>query len=216
MLTVYGVPGSPYVRMPLIACEEKGVAWRLHRLALGENRSEAHLRRHPFGKVPAIEHEGWRLYETQAILRNIDAAFPGPSLTPAAPRAMARMSQTMNIVDCYAAPSLSAELGWNLVVAPMFGLPGDREAALAALPRCRQALEALDDLLGEQPFFCGDALSLADVMVAPHLDFTPMSPEGRRLLDETPRLVAWLDRVRRRPSFAATAWQALAPERDVA
>ena len=35
-IVIYGVPGSPYVRMPILACEEKGVPWRLARLGMGE------------------------------------------------------------------------------------------------------------------------------------------------------------------------------------
>ena len=56
---------------------------------------------------PAIEHGDFRLYECQAILRYIDAAFDGPRLTPLEPKAMARMSQVLNILDWYVMPSLT-------------------------------------------------------------------------------------------------------------
>ena len=77
-LIVYGVPGSPFVRAPLIACEEKGAPWRLVPLGPGESRQPAHLARHPFGRVPAVEHESFGFYETQAILRYIDQMFRVP------------------------------------------------------------------------------------------------------------------------------------------
>ena len=38
---IYGIPGSPYVRMPLLACEEKGAPYRLHALAFGESKQPA-------------------------------------------------------------------------------------------------------------------------------------------------------------------------------
>lgn len=208
-ITVYGIPGSPYVRMPLIACEEKGVPWRLHTLTLEGPKQPEHLARHPFGRVPAIEHDGWRLYETQAILRYIDQAFTGPKLTPADARATARMSQVMNIVDWYVHPSLSGAINWNLVIAPMFGLPSDLEAVKAAMPLGRTSLEVLNDLLGDQPFFSGEQISLADIMVFPHLEFVPMTDEGRRLLANAPRLAPWIERMSERPSAKRTTMQAL-------
>jgi len=39
-----------------------------------------HLTRHPFGRIPAFEHNGFHLYETGAIVRYIDDAFPGCKL----------------------------------------------------------------------------------------------------------------------------------------
>jgi glutathione S-transferase len=209
-ITVYSIPGSPYGRMPLMACEEKGVPWRLHALSLDEVKRPEHLARHPFGRIPAIEHEGWDLYETQAILRYIDQVFEGPSLTPAEPRAMARMSQVMNIVDCYAAPSLSNAIGWNLIIAPMFGLPSDLEAVTAAMPLGRTSVDVLETLLGDRPFFVGGQLSLADIMVFPHLEFVPMTPQGRELLANAPRLSAWIERISERPSATKTTMQVLA------
>ena len=57
-VVIYGVPGSPYVRMPILACEEKGAPYRLVPLGPGDTKSAEHLARQPFGRIPAIEHEG--------------------------------------------------------------------------------------------------------------------------------------------------------------
>jgi glutathione S-transferase len=202
-LIVHGVPGSPYVRAPLIACEEKGVAWKLAPLAVGQSRQPAHLARHPFGRVPAIEHDGFALYETQAILRYIDQAFAGPPLTPSDPRAAARMNQVMGVTDWYVFPSLSIGIAFNRVIAPMFGFPVDEAAVAAALPQARTCVKALEDLLGPNPFFGGATPSLADILAAPHLDFAAMAPEGADLLAGSP-LLAWLERMNARPSLQKT------------
>ena len=52
-----------------------------------------------FGKIPAFEHGGFRLYEAGAINRYVDEAFPGPRLQPEHPRARARMNQIISILD---------------------------------------------------------------------------------------------------------------------
>jgi len=57
---------------------EKNAPYRLAVMAMGEHRSEEYLRRHPFARIPVLEHDGFRLYETQAILRYLDALFPQP------------------------------------------------------------------------------------------------------------------------------------------
>jgi glutathione S-transferase len=203
-ITVYGIPGSPYVRMPLLVCEEKGVSYRLAPLAFGQQREPAHLARHPFGRIPAIEHDGFALYESQAIVRYIDEAFDGPALQPKDPRARARMNQVLNIVDWYVMPSLSAGIGFNRIIAPILGRPVNEEAVAAAIPLARTSLAALEDLLGAQPYFAGEAVTLADLAAVAHLDMVPMSPEGAELIAGSP-LLAWLDRMNARPSVEKTS-----------
>jgi glutathione S-transferase len=207
-IVVHGIPGSPYVRQPLLACEEKGAPYRLEPLPFGGQKTEAWLARHPFGRIPAIEHDGFQLYECQAILRYVDAAFDGPSLTPADAKAMARMSQVMNIVDWYVMPSLTAGIGFNRIVAPIFGIPVNEEAVKAAIPLARTCIRALEDLLGPNRYFAGDALSLADLAAVAHLEMAPASPEGADLMAGSP-LLAWLDRMRERPSVQATTMERL-------
>src|SRR5439155_8153198 len=106
-MIVHGVPGSPYVRAALLALEEKGASYELASMAPGTLKQPSHLSRHPFGRIPAFEHDGWMLYETQAIMRYVDAVVPGPPLQPEEPRAAARMDQLIGIVDWYLMPQVS-------------------------------------------------------------------------------------------------------------
>src|SRR5438093_689803 len=99
--TIHTVPGSPFARAVLATLEEKGAAYGIVPIAPGTTKQPEHLARHPFGRMPVLEHGDFRLYETQAILRYLDRILPEPALTPADPRAAARMDQLMSINDWY-------------------------------------------------------------------------------------------------------------------
>ena len=86
MFVVHTVPGSPFARAVLATLEEKGAPYRIAPIALGGHKTEPHLARHPFGRMPVLEHDGFILYETQAILRYLDRILPEPPLTPADPK----------------------------------------------------------------------------------------------------------------------------------
>jgi glutathione S-transferase len=204
---VYTVPGSPYARAVLATLEEKRLDYRLSPLAPAGIKSEPHLSRHPFGRMPAVEHDGFRLYETQAILRYIDRIFPGPSLTPAGPKAAARMDQVMNINDWYLFQGVANVIVFHRVIGPrLLGVAPDEAAIAAAMPQAYVVFGEFAQLLGSQPYFAGDQLSLADLMVAPQLDFFAGTPEWAPLTANKPNLLAWLDRMNRRASMQATTW----------
>ncbi len=204
---VYTVPGSPYARAVLATLEEKRVDYRLSPLAPAGIKSEPHISRHPFGRMPAVEHDGFRLYETQAILRYIDRIFPGPSLTPADPKAAARMDQVMNINDWYLFQGVANVIVFHRVIGPrLLGVAPDEAAIAAAMPQAYVVFGEFAQLLGSQPYFAGDQLSLADLMVAPQLDFFAGTPEWAPLTANKPNLLAWLDRMNRRASMQATTW----------
>ena len=196
-IIVHGIPGSPYVRKPLLVCEEKGVSYRLAPMAFGTgaNKTPEYLALHPFGRIPAIEHGDFKLYEAQAIARYIDRAFDGPSLTPADPRQAARMDQVMNIVDWYVMPSISAGIGFNRIVKPRFGMPVDEEAVAKAVPLAKTCVQALEGILGGNTYFAGEAVSLADLFAIGHLDFLAQTPEGADMLAGSP-LLGWIERYR--------------------
>jgi glutathione S-transferase len=192
----------------LATLEEKGASWRLSPVPAGTLRSPEHLARHPFGRVPVLEHDGFLLYETQAILRYLDRLLPNPALTPADPKRAARMDQVMNVNDWYLFQGVGNVIGFHRVVGPrVLGLAPDEAAIEAAMPKARAVFAELARLLGGQSFFAGDAISLADLLVAPQLAFFSQTPEWEVLSVPHQNLVAWLARMEARPSFKATTWE---------
>lgn len=217
-IVVHGMIGSPFVRSVLVALHEKGQAYRLAPLRLDALKAPEYRALHPFGRVPAFEQGGFVLYETQAILRHVDRAFPEPALSPRGLRAAARMDQVLNIVDSYLFADAGAVLGFNRILAPRFLKREPDEAACArASARVAQALAVLAGLLGEGDWMAGEGMTLADVALGCHLDFLCLTPEGERAVAGEPRLGALLARMAGRPGMAETTIPELArrflPER---
>ena len=205
---VYGVPGSPYVRSVLLGLEEKGARYRLHALRLGEGKAPEHLARHPFGRIPSISHDGYELYETQAIIRYVDAAFPGLELQPRDPRSAGRMNQIVGVVDWYIFQQVTAVISYNRLLAPLLGQTTDEDAIAAAVPNAVRCLDALERLRGTSRFLVGEAISIADLMLAPQLAVFATIPEGERLLRGRP-LADWLTMMNERSSMRATTREQL-------
>jgi glutathione S-transferase len=208
-MTVYGVPGSPYVRAALLSLEEKGAEYELAAMTLGTLKQQPHLSRHPFGRIPAFEHDGWMLYETQAIMRYVDAVVPGPRLQPEEPRAAARMNQLMGITDWYVMRQVSMPITRNRVVAPRVNRPVDEKEVMQAIPNARICIAEIVRLLDGHPWMAGEAISLADLLLAPHLSMFAQAPEGTQILQEHGNLKRWLARIEARPSMLATTWDRL-------
>jgi glutathione S-transferase len=203
-IVAYGINGSPFLRSVQMGLEEKRALYRVEAMAPGAAKSPDHLARHPFGRLPVIEHGDFCLYETQAILRYLDALFPDPKLQPTEARAIGRMNLIVGINDWYLFPKVGAVIVFNRLVGPLLlGTAPDEAAIEAAMPIARICIAELERLLGDAPFLAGDRLSIADLMVAPQLDFLHATPEGLALLGGT-ALAAWLTRMNERPSMQRT------------
>jgi glutathione S-transferase len=205
---VHSIPGSPFGRAVLATLEEKGASYRFAPVAPGTFRSPEHLARHPFGRVPVLEHDGFTLYESQAILRYLDRMLPAPALTPVEPKHIARMDQVMNVNDWYLFQGVGNVIGFHRVIAPrLLGLAPDEAAIEAAMPKARAVYDELARMLGEQSYFAGESVSLADFLVAPQISFFTETPEWRVLGVPHANLVAWLARMEARSSMQATTWE---------
>ena len=201
---VYGAAMSPYVWSVRLALAEKGVAHDLVSVGISEFRTEPHISRHPFGRIPAFEHDGFELYETQAIMRYVDEAFAAAPLQPIELHPFARMNQIMGIVDSYLTPCLLMNVIFQRLVAPLIGRTCDEAAVADALPRVRHCIGEIARLAGDQPFLAGDAVSLADLMVIPQLSYFKKLPEGAAQFAELPALAVWVNRMEERQSVQVT------------
>ena len=203
---LFGAAYSVYVRIARLALVEKGVPYRLVEVdifAEGGPPAE-YLARHPFGRIPAFEHDGFRLYESGAITRYVDEAFPGPALQPAAPKARARVNQAVSILDSYAYRTLVWDIYVERMRAAENGRITDEARIAAALPRAEICLAALEALMAAGPWLAGPALTLADLHAAPIFAYAVLAPEGRDLLARHETLRRWWERMTERPSMAAT------------
>ena len=143
---VHSVAGSPFGRSVLATLEEKGARYRFAPLAPGGSKSPEHLARHPFGRVPALEHDGFMLYETQAILRYLDRVLPTPALTPSDPQRAARMDQVMNVNDWYLFQGVGNVIGFQLSLRR--GCSGFPPTTPQSRPRCRGRARSLPNWRG--------------------------------------------------------------------
>src|SRR5260370_11606315 len=104
-MTLWGFDGSTYVRTIKMLFAEKGVT-QFKQVPLnvlkGEPKKPEHLERHPFGKVPVVDHDGIRILETIAIARYLNDILPGKSLIPASPKNPVPMDMIIATVDSHA------------------------------------------------------------------------------------------------------------------
>ena len=202
---VHTIPGSPFGRAVLATLEEKGASYALRRVAM---RTPKHLALHPFGRIPILQHGDFKLYETQAILRFLDRVLPQPPLTPADAKGAARMDQLMNVCDWYLIQGVGNIIGFQRVVGPrLMGLTPDEAAIEAAMPRAHAVFDQLARELGDSGYFVGEAVTLADILLASHVDFFRGLPEWTPLVAPHANLVSWLERMNARPSMIATTWE---------
>jgi glutathione S-transferase len=205
-MNLYGLERSVYTRIARLTLEEKGVAYTLHETEIfGPDGVPAeHFARHPFGRIPVLEHGGFQIYETTAIARYVDESCPGPSLQPADPRARARMNQVVGILDSYA----YRPMVWGVFVErlrlPLSGGVPDEARIAQSLAAARTCLSALVPLVEGTPFLVAPHLTLADVHAFPILAYLALAPEGRQLLAEFPVLDDWLTMMNSRASVQRT------------
>jgi glutathione S-transferase len=200
-MKVYGHPASTCTRKVLALLAEKGAAFEfvVVDILTGEQKSPEHLARQPFGVVPALDDDGFGLYESRAIIKYLDATLPGPRLTPADAKGRAIMEQWMSVEHSYFSPSaMKAVMAiWG---ASMRGAAPDAEVIAAGLAGTERSLDVLEAALTDRDYLAGD-FSLADLTFAPYLQY--MYDMGiAEGVARRPHVAAWWARVSGRP-----AWQ---------
>jgi glutathione S-transferase len=200
-VVIYGIPQSTYVRSARMACIEKGVP---HTLEPHMPQSDAMRGLHPFGKVPAMRHGDFTLYETSAIMRYVDEAFDGPPLAPKEPRRRAQMEQWISSINCY----FDGPMIRRLVIGYAFpqtpdGKP-DRALIDAAAPEVGRQIKMIDAALAEGPFLFGAAPTLADLLLAPIMFYVSRTPEGEAMMKDAPNIQRAGAAMRSRKSFEET------------
>jgi glutathione S-transferase len=203
-LTVYGFEASTYVRTVRMVLAEKGASYDLVPVDLetGENTKPEHLARHPFGKIPTIEHGQKRLYETSAISRYLNDVLPGKSLIPDGTMDRARMDMCLGIHDGYGYGALIGLAAQHLF--PEFVGGKNEEMRVDCLEKSRLVLTEIMKLRGDDPWIAGAQPSLADYLVAPVCCYVDMTEDAAAAFD-VPGFADWWARVQVLDAYTSTA-----------
>lgn len=198
---------GPNPRVVKMFMQEKGINIPFVEVDLmqGENRKETFLAKNPAGQLPALELEdGSVIAEITAICEYLDEKFPGNSLIgkTAEERAETRMwtrRVDLNICEPMTSGFRYAE-GLPLFENRMRCLP---EAAAGLKAIAQDKLGWLDGLMESKEFLAGKRLTLADILLFGFLDFGAVV--GQPINPEHKNIVAWFERMKARPSAAASA-----------
>lgn len=201
---LHGYRYSVYNRIARLVLLLKGVEHRTIEVDPFAELSEGYLMLHPFGRVPALTHGAFTLFETGAITRYVDRAFEGPPLQPEGAAALARMDQVIAVVDAYGYWPMVRQVSSHGFFRASFGEPSSREEVDAGLEASGKVLSFLDGVAAEGEVLTGRDITLADCHLAPMIDYFVRAEEGTAALSRHHALQRWWDQVRALEAFANT------------
>ena len=206
-IVVFGLERSVYTRIVRMVLEEKGVRHELRPVEIfgAQGVPAEHLARHPFGRIPVLQHGSFSLHETAAIARYVDEAFEGPRLQPASAMERARMNQVIGLLDAYAYRPMVWGVFVQRVLLPREGRLPDEATIADALAATRTCLDALERVAASGAWLVGSKLTLADLHAFPILRALGLAPEGLVAIRRRPALSAWHDAMAARRSALRTA-----------
>ena len=155
---------------------------------------------HPLGKSPVIEDTdgGHVIAETGAIVEYLVEKADGRLGAPAHRDSALRYRFWLHYAEGSLMPPLLLKLVLSKV--PLMGKPAMKRIQ----PMIDVHLDYVESELKQRPWFAGDAMTAADIMMS----FPLEAARSRAGLDASrPATIAWLDKVHARPAYQAALAQ---------
>ena len=160
MFTLYELPVSSYSCKTRIILDHKGVDWVSVAPPDGYG-SAAYRAIIPAGTIPAIDQDGFRLADSEAIAEYLDETVKAPAMLPPDPKSRARAREISRFHDTRLEPLLR---GCFAHVAP---LARDPEIVSANLSLLEKRLGQLALMITPSPLLFGAQLCLTDCGFVP-------------------------------------------------
>jgi glutathione S-transferase len=199
-MELYTARVCPFAHRTRLALLEKGLEFEHIEIDL-KNKTPRFLEVSPYGKVPALFHDGQTIYESAIINEYLDEVFPNPSLMPNDPVLRAKARIWIHYCTEYFTPDLYAVIRNRE--------PGEHPALAAKLIERLRFIEreAFGSLSGEGPYRFGPEVGLTDLAWYPFFERLPAWTHYRGIAipDDCPRLAAWSEAMAGRVSARQVA-----------
>lgn len=200
MIKLYTFPPSTNSRKVRIALLEKGLEFERINVDLSkrEQKQPEYLKIHPYGQVPALDDEGFVVYDSTVINEYLEDEYPYPPLMPKDSEGRARARMLEDYRDTLFNPPCVK------IIYEMRKPEGERDANVIATAKAdiNKCFDRIDmELQGKE--YLADAFSLADIAFMANLELL-----DRFQITVDPKYAnttAWIARLKARPSFAASA-----------
>jgi glutathione S-transferase len=192
-LKIYGTSRSRANRVIWMA-EELGIPYETISVDLAAPRDPAFLAVNPNGRLPAIDDDGFRLFESMAINLYLAKKHGGP-LAPRDTHEDAKMIQW----SFWAVTELEKP-GLDYLMHTMFLPPEKRDASIPgkALEALKRPIAVLDQALEATGYLLGDRFTAADLNVG---NFVAYLASARDFLGHFPHVADFVTAVVSRPAF---------------
>jgi glutathione S-transferase len=200
MIKLYHFPQSSNSRKVRIALIEKGLEFErvLIDLTKKEQKNPDYLKIHPFGQVPALDDEGFIVYDSTIINEYLEDEYPYPPLLPKDSDGRARARMMEDLRDNYfnpAAGQINREMRKPEGERNQQAIDAGKAEIFKCFDRIEKELQGKECLAGE--------FSLADVAFMPNLD--ALERLNITLDPKYKNTLAWIARLKARPSWAGSA-----------
>lgn len=198
MLKIYGADlSSPANKVRMVA-NVLGLEYEYKKVNLreGEHRRPEFLALHPAGKIPAIDDNGFVLFESDAIVKYL-AAKQKSSFYPADLKARAIVDQWMDFVTIHVGGAMSKIL-FNRVFAPIIKVEVDERSLQDGLSFLERFLPIIENQLKKNKYLAGQEMSLADFDLLANLD--PSEAAGIDL-GKYPTIIRWRNELKQKDFY---------------
>ncbi|KAJ6526011.1 glutathione S-transferase [Mycena capillaripes] len=205
VLKLFGAPLSTCTRRVATVLVEKKVPFEFIAIdmAKGEHKSAGFTENQPFGQVPYIDDDGFRLFESRAICRYIVEKYPdqGPALVPTDIKGKALFEQAASIEFSNFDPFVSRAV-FEKVLKPMRGMTTDQAVYDTNIATLSAKLDAYEVLLGKHKYLAGDEVSLADLFHLPYGNSLALA-KCDLMTTKGPNVTRWFKELSARPAWIA-------------
>ncbi|BBN00852.1 glutathione S-transferase [Marchantia polymorpha subsp. ruderalis] len=200
-IKVHGRQISPYVRVVLLVLYEKGVDFEL--VSSDQHSDEYMAMLNPFGKHPAVEDDGFLLYESRAIVRYFATKYESrePNLLGSTPHERALVDQWTEVQgQIFHHPIL--KINSELYLGPTFY---KKNTDLAVVKQNCAKLELILDIydarLAKNQYLAGNFYSMADLIHIPMLYILLTHTDQGSLITRRKHVYAWYRDISCRPAW---------------
>lgn len=197
MLKIYGFQTFNLGKV-LLTTEELGLAYELIPLnpRIGDLKSPDNLKRHPLGKMPNIEWNGFTLFESNAICKFLADKMTllyGSSLED-----KALINQWIDFMGYHVGRHLSLHYFEQVIRPRYYNVDSDHKVIEESLAFLKDQLPVLESHFENNSFFVRE-FSIADIIA---FSYFHVHERSGYPLTQFPNLYSWYQEIRARESFS--------------